>query len=110
VLFYPSQFNLTTGPLHWEVLLRSRALDNQVYAVGCQAARFVEDPSIYQNWGHSMVVDPMGRIMVTTEHEPAIIYADIDLQIIEEVRKMLPFHVEKRYDIYTLDEAKPQTL
>jgi len=106
VIFYPSAFGLTTGSLHWELLLRSRALDNQVYTVGCMPARFVEDPTIYQAWGHSTVVDPMGRVVVTTEHEPAILYADIDLDLVEDTRNQLPYTISKRYDLYTIEETK----
>jgi len=74
--------------------------------VGCQPARFIEDSTIYQAWGHSTVCDPMGRVVTTTEHEPAVIYAEIDLKNVEEARMMLPYGSQKRYDIYTLDEAR----
>jgi omega-amidase len=106
ILLYPAVFNLTTGPLHWELLLRSRALDNQVFTVGCQNARYTDDSKVYQAWGHSTVVDPLGRVIVTTEHDPAILYADLDLQLVDEARKMLPYESQKRYDIYTLDVTK----
>ena len=47
VLIYPGSFNLTTGPLHYELLLRSRALDNLCYVIGACVARFTGDPNIY---------------------------------------------------------------
>ena len=56
LLCYPASFNMTTGPAHWEVLLRSRALDNQLFLVGMSAAR--DEDVFYEAWGHSTVVDP----------------------------------------------------
>ena len=47
VLIYPGAFNTFTGPLHWELLLRSRALDNQAYSIGVCTARHIEDPKVY---------------------------------------------------------------
>ena len=72
-----------TGPLHWELLLRARALDNLSYVVGSCCARFTEDPTVYQAWGHSTLVDPFGQIKITTEHEPTILYGEIDLDYVD---------------------------
>ncbi|CAI2180419.1 2485_t:CDS:10 [Funneliformis geosporum] len=74
-MIYPGAFNLTTGPLHWELLQRARALDNQFFVATCSPAR--DMTSTYHAWGHSTVTDPNGQIVATTEHEEAIIYADI---------------------------------
>lgn len=63
LLIYPGAFNLVTGPLHWQLLLRSRALDNQAYTMGVCTARFVEDQKVYQVYGHSTCVDPFGKII-----------------------------------------------
>ncbi|CCO28054.1 DnaJ homolog subfamily A member 2 [Rhizoctonia solani AG-1 IB] len=75
-MLYPGAFNLTTGPLHWELLQRARAVDNQIYVAMCSPARDMS--AGYHAWGHSMVVDPMGKVIATTEHEEAIIHADIE--------------------------------
>lgn len=64
ILIYPGSFNQTTGPLHWELLLRARALDNQCYSVGVSVSQYKDDPTIYQAWGHSTVVDPFGKVLV----------------------------------------------
>jgi len=106
VIFYPSVFNMVTGPLHWELLLRSRAIDNQCYTVGCMPARYTKDTTIYQSWGHSSVVDPMGKVLVTCEEEATIIYADIDLENNVNAKKALPFSIQKRPDIYKLEDSK----
>ncbi|RIB11378.1 carbon-nitrogen hydrolase [Gigaspora rosea] len=74
-MFYPGAFNMTTGPLHWELLQRARALDNQFYVVTCSPARDMS--ATYNAWGHSTIVNPSGTVIATTEHEEVIIYADI---------------------------------
>jgi len=102
LIVYPGCFNQTTGPLHWELLLRSRAVDNQVYTIGCATSRFREDPTMYQSWGHSLCSDPMGKLIASTEEDPAIIYADIDFANVDEIRKQLPYQFQKRKDIYTV--------
>eukprot|EP00051_Salpingoeca_urceolata_P021271 m.330866 g.330866 ORF g.330866 m.330866 type:complete len:250 (-) comp19768_c4_seq5:213-962(-) len=75
LLCYPGAFNMTTGPAHWELLQRARALDNQLYVAAISPAR--DESASYQAWGHSTVVDPWGTVVATTEHGPDIIYADI---------------------------------
>ena len=100
VLIYPGAFNLTTGPLHWELLLRARAVDTQCYVVGCSPARYEEDTSYYQAWGNSMIVDPMGKILGTTGHEGDVVYGEINLDWVDEVRKQLPYGEQRRTDVY----------
>lgn len=62
VLVFPSAFNPFVGPLHWDLLNRARAADNQVYTVAVAPARVI-DGDEYVSWGHSMVSDPWGRIV-----------------------------------------------
>lgn len=61
VLVYPGAFNMTTGPAHWEALIRSRALDNQVYVAAVSPAR--DDGASYVAWGHSTTIDPWGKVV-----------------------------------------------
>lgn len=75
MIIYPAAFNMTTGPLHWELLQRARANDLQLYVASISPAR---DPSFeYVAWGHSMVVDPWGKVVITAKESEEIIYADI---------------------------------
>jgi len=104
LIVYPGCFNQTTGPLHWELLLRSRAVDNQVYAIGCATSRYRDDPTMYQSWGHSLCADPMGKVIASCEEDPAIIYAEVDFANVDEVRKQLPYQFQKRKDIYKVEE------
>jgi predicted amidohydrolase len=60
-LVYPGAFNTTTGPLHWRLLAQGRAVDNQVYVAMCSPAR--DEAAGYKAWGHSLVADPMGKVM-----------------------------------------------
>jgi omega-amidase len=67
LLCYPGAFNMTTGPLHWELLQRARATDNQLYVATCSPAR--DTGSDYVAWGHPTLVGPLGEVLATTEHK-----------------------------------------
>ena len=56
LLVYPGAFNMTTGPAHWELLARARALDNQLFVASVSPAR--DESATYHAWGHSTLVDP----------------------------------------------------
>jgi len=74
-MIYPGAFNLTTGPLHWELLARARAVDNQIYVAMCSPARDMN--ASYNAWGHSTIVDPNGEIIAKAGEGEEIIYADL---------------------------------
>jgi len=99
VLIYPGAFNLTTGPLHWELLQRSRAVDNQVFVSMCSPARDLS--AGYHAWGHSMVVDPMGRILREAGEGEEIIYSDIEPEVLKDTRGGIPVTVQRRFDVYS---------
>ncbi|KAL9313168.1 hypothetical protein ACSQ67_018620 [Phaseolus vulgaris] len=100
LLCYPGAFNMTTGPLHWELLQRARATDNQLYVATCSPAR--DTGSGYVAWGHSTLVGPFGEVLATTEHEEATIIAEIDYSILEQRRTNLPVTKQRRGDLYQL--------
>ncbi|KIM80922.1 hypothetical protein PILCRDRAFT_72543 [Piloderma croceum F 1598] len=97
-LIYPGAFNMTTGPLHWELLQRARAVDNQIYFATCSPARDMS--ASYHAWGHSMIVDPMGIILGEATEEEAITHAHIDPMAWHEARKGIPVTVQRRFDVY----------
>jgi omega-amidase len=102
LLLYPGAFNMTTGPAHWELLQRARAMDNQLYVAAVSPSR---DPSSsYVAWGHSTVVNPWGKVIATSDENDQIVYADIDLAYLDEVRTMLPLTKQKRNDLYEVHE------
>ncbi|KAJ6812035.1 omega-amidase, chloroplastic [Iris pallida] len=104
LICYPGAFNMTTGPLHWELLQRARAADNQLFVATCSPAR--DSSAGYIAWGHSTLVGPFGEIIATTEHEEAIIVEDIDYSQIELRRSNLPLGKQRRGDLYQLVDVQ----
>lgn len=98
IIFLPAQFNRTTGPAHWELSLRARAVDNELFVVGASAARY--EGFAYESWGHSAVVDPFGVLLASCGDGETILYADADLARIAEVRRRLPTFLHLREEIY----------
>lgn len=98
VLIYPGAFNMTTGPAHWELLQRARALDNQVFVATVSPAR--DEKASYVAWGHSTVVSPWGEVIGSTEHQEAIVYTEIDLTLVESIRNQIPVTSQRRHDLY----------
>ena len=98
ILFYPGAFNMTTGPAHWELLFRSRALDNQVYCVGVAPALNTE--ASYHSFGHSIITSPWGEIIAEASEKEEIIFGEIDLSEIKKIREELPLLKNKREDLY----------
>uniref|UniRef100_A0A9L0SLL0 Omega-amidase NIT2 n=1 Tax=Equus caballus TaxID=9796 RepID=A0A9L0SLL0_HORSE len=105
LLVYPGAFNLTTGPAHWELLQRGRAVDNQVYVATASPAR--DDKASYVAWGHSTVVTPWGEVLATAGTEEMIVYSDIDLKKLAEIRQQIPIFSQKRLDLYAVEAKKP---
>lgn len=99
-------FNMVTGPLHWELLARGRAVDNQCYVLTCSPAR--NPDASYQAWGHSTVVGPFAEVVATCEHEPATVYAEMDFGQVAERRLNLPLRQQKRSDLYELVDKQQQ--
>ncbi len=98
IIFLPAQFNRKTGPAHWELSLRARAVDNECFVVGAAAARC---PGFsYESWGHSMAVDPFGAVLAEADYTETILYADIDLDRVAEVRRQLPTFLHLREELY----------
>lgn len=75
MLLYPAAFNMTTGPLHWELLQRARANDLQLFVGTVSPAR--NENSDYVAWGHSMVVDPWGKVVAQAQEKEEIVVVDI---------------------------------
>ncbi|XP_010565652.1 omega-amidase NIT2 isoform X2 [Haliaeetus albicilla] len=104
LLIYPGAFNLTTGPAHWELLQRGRAVDNQVYVATVSPAR--DEKASYVAWGHSTVVNPWGEVIAKAGAEEAVIYTDIDLKKLAEIRQQIPILSQKRHDLYGIEMKK----
>lgn len=98
LLVYPGAFNPVTGPAHWELLLRARAVDNQVFTAGVSPAPHSE--LSYQAYGHSTMVDPWGRLIAAAGVEESLVLIDLDRAVMEKVRRELPVLKHRRTDLY----------
>lgn len=98
LLVYPGAFNLVTGPLHWSLLARARAVDNQVYVAVCSPARDLE--STYHAYGHSLIANPSAEILTEAQEKEEVLYADLDNETIEGIRKSIPIYTQRRFDLY----------
>src|SRR6185503_7335451 len=92
VLFVPAQFQHATGTDHWEVLLRARAIENQCFVVAPgQWGPFGDPADGRRSFGHSLVVDPWGRIVVEAPEEGTGVWvADLDLEALRSLRRRFP--------------------
>lgn len=102
VIFVPAAFNMTTGPAHWELLFRQRAVDNQLFTVGTSPAR--SESETYVAWGHSIVCDPWGSVLHQCGAEEEISITSLDLHRVESVRRQLPILRARREDIYFMGQ------
>lgn len=89
ILTAPAAFTKQTGEAHWHALQRSRAIENGAFMISAAQAGLHEDGR--ETFGHSMIVDPWGHMMaIANESEPEIIFADLDLSQVAQVRKKIP--------------------
>lgn len=101
VLVVPAAFNMTTGPAHWELTFRARALDNQVFAVGVAPARDLT--AGYISYANSIVTDPWGDVVARMGVEEGVQLAELDLSLVDRVRRQLPLLAQRRQDLYRLE-------
>jgi predicted amidohydrolase len=88
MLSVPAAFTVPTGEAHWHILLRARAIEAGVFVVAAAQAGRHEDGRV--TYGHSLVVDPWGRVLLDMGHEPGLGFAEIDPAQVDEVRSRLP--------------------
>jgi nitrilase len=84
----PAAFTARTGEAHWETLLRARAIENQCYVLA--AAQTGTHPGGRRTWGHSMLIDPWGRVVASRAEGEGVVVGDVDSQRLAEVRAKLP--------------------
>jgi predicted amidohydrolase len=89
LLAIPSAFTMATGRAHWEILLRARAIENQVFVIAANQSG--QHPDNMISYGHSAVIDPWGEVLAGLGGEnEGIALADIDLTRLHEIRARLP--------------------
>lgn len=98
LIVLPAAFNMTTGPAHWDLTMRARALDNQVYFVANSPARDETGP--YVAYGGSCIASPWGDFIAHGDEKEQIIYGDIDLDYEMSVREQLPLLKHRRPELY----------
>lgn len=103
VILVPASFNMTTGPAHWELLFRQRAVDNQCFTVGTAPAR--DESAGYVAWGHSIVCDPWGTVIHQCGAEETVALTTLTLSRVESVRRQLPLLSARRTDVYAVTET-----
>jgi nitrilase len=95
VLALPSAFTTVTGDAHWHTLLRARAIETQSFVIApAQTGRHQNGRETY---GHSLIIDPWGRILADAGTAPGLIYADIDLMQASELRERMPLLHHNRF-------------
>lgn len=104
VIVIPAAFNMTTGPAHWDMVYRCRAVDNQVYVLAASPARDTGAP--YVAYGHSMIVDPWGDVISRAGEGEQVIIGEISRERIEKIRRELPLLKHRRTDIYSIERIK----
>jgi predicted amidohydrolase len=88
VVSLPSAFTFPTGEAHWEVLVRARAVENQLFVVA--PAQFGPNVHGFSDYGNSMIVDPWGRVLARAADQEGVVVAPLDLDYLERVRRELP--------------------
>jgi predicted amidohydrolase len=103
IVAVPSAFTLATGRDHWEVLLRARAIEDQVFVVAPNQSG--EAPPHYSSFGRSMIVDPWGVVLATASDGEGFVAADLDLDAQDRVRESLPSLANRRPEAYLWPQA-----
>jgi nitrilase len=88
LLVVPAAFTYTTGQAHWEILLRARAIENQCFVLA--AAQGGKHETGRRTWGHSMLVDPWGEILIQKPEGEGVVMGELDLAQLASVRASLP--------------------
>lgn len=94
MIFAPAAFNTARGPAHWELVLRSRAVDAQSFVCACSPA--LNSELSYKAYGHSAIVDPQGKVLEMCDSNPATILREIELDEVTQARGELPVLVQAR--------------
>lgn len=95
IITVPSGFLERTGKYHWETLLKARAIEHQCYVIASNKVGKHEDPRIDRFYGHSMVIDPWGEILLNSFEETGVFLTTISKKKLNDIRKRLPMREVK---------------
>lgn len=99
ILAVAANFTDATGEAHWEPLVRARAIENTCYVLAC--GQCGQKPA-FRAHGHSMIVDPWGRVLAEAGDKPGIIYGDLEPEALLKARRQIPCLENQRDDLYLL--------
>ena len=103
LIVVPGAFNMTTGPAHWEIMFRQRAVDNQVFTIGVAPAR--DESGEYVSYANSIVCSPWGDVLARAGTEATTLIIELDLGMNERIRAQLPLLSALRTDLYSVTES-----
>lgn len=96
ILFVPAEW---PNPRlhHWRTLLTARAIENQMYIVACNRVGISDGTEFF---GHSLIIDPWGEIIAEADEEEMIVTAELDLDLVDQVRQRIPIFEDRRSQFY----------
>lgn len=103
VICVPASFTLESGKDHWETLLRARAIENGVYIL---ASNQIGKKVTMNTYGNSMIIDPWGTVIARAGERTGCIFAEIDLDYLDSVRRQIPVLENRRQDVYQMTSSK----
>ncbi len=95
IILVPSAFTKVTGEAHWQVLLQARAIENQCYIIA--AAQSGKHENGRETYGHSLIINPWGKVLAELDSGEGMIYSTIDLRYLNEVRQKMPVLSHTRF-------------
>ena len=104
LIVVPAAFNMTTGPAHWDLTFRMRAIDQQCFVAGCSPAR--DETASYVAYGNSLVSDPWGSFPLHLDEKEAVAVAELDLDDLARYRGQIPILSGRRTDLYGTVQKK----
>ena len=100
----PAAFNMTTGPAHWDLTFRMRAIDQQCFVAGCSPAR--DETASYVAYGNSLVADPWGSFPLHMDEKEHVQVVELDLSDLEKYRGQIPILSGRRKDLYRTERLE----
>lgn len=98
LILVPAAFNMTTGPAHWELMFRQRAVDNQFFTLGAAPAR--NEAEEYVSYGNSILVGPWGTVLARAGAGEEVVLGEVDFAKNQSIRQQLPILSSRRSDLY----------
>ncbi len=108
VILVPAAFNMTTGPAHWSLAFRSRAVDNQCFVAGCSPAR--DEGASYVAYGHSLVCNPWGTVITEMDEKEDVRVVRVELDDLVRYRAQIPILSGRRTDLYETVKKADNTI